>query len=134
MMFQTLDEFKAVAEFFPKGRIIPQRIMKERRKVKHLIVFGSGAFALPTPRGYVIYSLAEEEGGAAITIKPTQGLHLGIKILTESASKKRRFYKKQKRFCKHNESFWIVGNQNSDAVKAINSVIETGTCEGLHRL
>lgn len=54
MTFKTLDQFKAAAQFFPAGRIIPQRILKGPRKVKHWVRFGSDSWALPTPKGYLI--------------------------------------------------------------------------------
>lgn len=70
--FKTIDQFKSRAEFFPKGRIIPQRIFKAPRKLKHLLVFGGDAWALPTPNGYVI-TIDSEGGGCAILVKQPKG-------------------------------------------------------------
>lgn len=52
--FESLEEFKARAEFFQMGRIIPQRIVCGPRKYKHNVVFGSDTWAMYTPRGYVM--------------------------------------------------------------------------------
>lgn len=35
LLFKDFEEFKARAEFFPKGRIVPQRVMKLVRRGKH---------------------------------------------------------------------------------------------------
>jgi hypothetical protein len=51
--FESLKEFKSAAEFFPSGRIIPQRILKSNRKHKSKIVFGSDSWFIPTPAGYI---------------------------------------------------------------------------------
>lgn len=49
-----LDWFKERSEFFKAGSIIPQRILKGKRKWKHLFKFGSDSWALPTPNGYLV--------------------------------------------------------------------------------
>ena len=49
-----IDKFKARAEFFKKGSIIPQRILKGERKKKHVVKFGSDCWAMPTPHGYLV--------------------------------------------------------------------------------
>jgi hypothetical protein len=53
-MFETIHEFKAAAEFFPAGRIVPQRIIKGPRKFKSGVIFGADSWALPTRKGYLI--------------------------------------------------------------------------------
>lgn len=68
-MFKTIDDFKRAAEFFPAGRIIPQRILKGPRKYKHRITFGSDSWAVNTPGGYVI-AINTGETGSGIRIKP----------------------------------------------------------------
>lgn len=60
----TINDFKARAEFFPAGRIIPQRILKGPRKIKCRVRFGGNSWALPTECGYVIACDAGESGSA----------------------------------------------------------------------
>ena len=61
-MFKSISDFKAAAEFFPAGRIIPQRIIKSQRKHKSVIVFGSNSWALPTEKGYIVASDTNNRG------------------------------------------------------------------------
>ena len=51
--FNSLEEFKAAAEFFPQGRIIPQRILKGPRYAKSQVTFTANTWVMPTPKGYV---------------------------------------------------------------------------------
>ncbi|NHC63200.1 hypothetical protein [Paenalcaligenes suwonensis] len=51
--FTSLEDFKAKAEFYPKGRIIPQRILKTTskpkgtaHKLRHRIKFGSNFYLI----------------------------------------------------------------------------------------
>ncbi len=53
--FKSLEEIKLAGEFIPKGKIIPQRILKSPRKISSLIVAGSNQWAIPTPNGYVVF-------------------------------------------------------------------------------
>jgi hypothetical protein len=69
MKYQTLDEFKAVAEFFPRGRIIPQRIFKGPRKIKSRVTFGSDSWALPTETGYVVIADCWSQTDAPVKIR-----------------------------------------------------------------
>lgn len=66
-MFESIEQFKAAAEFFPKGRIIPQRILKGPRRIKHLWTFGSDSWALPTDAGYVVVA-ESSRGGCLIRV------------------------------------------------------------------
>ncbi|AVX37804.1 hypothetical protein [Yersinia massiliensis] len=50
----TVTELKSRGEFFKKGSIIPQRILKGRRKAKHFVVFGCDSWVIPAPMGYVV--------------------------------------------------------------------------------
>lgn len=52
--FTSVQEFKDRAQFFPKGRIVPQRILKAPRRVKDKVVFGSNTWALPYSHGYIL--------------------------------------------------------------------------------
>ncbi len=70
-MFASIQDFKDRAEFFPAGKIIPQRILKGPRKIKCCFLFGSDSWALPTPHGYVVACNAEK-GGSAIRIRRTK--------------------------------------------------------------
>lgn len=66
--FASLEEFKARAEFFQMGRIIPQRIVCGPRKIKHNVVFGSDTWAMYTPRGYVMVLAGGDRHRSAIEI------------------------------------------------------------------
>ena len=49
-----LRELKSRVEFYPAGRIVPQRVLKGPRKQKHRVVFGSDSWLVPTVGGYVV--------------------------------------------------------------------------------
>lgn len=66
--FASLDEFKARAEFFPMGKIIPQRIVCGPRKYKHNIVFGSDTWAMYTQKGYVMVLAGADRHRSVIEI------------------------------------------------------------------
>ncbi len=72
-MFKTMDEFKARAQFFPGGRIIPQRILKGPRWIKRRITFGTDCWAIPTPKGYLVASDSSTGNGAAVTLNNGDG-------------------------------------------------------------
>lgn len=61
-MFKTIDDFKSAAEFFPAGRIIPQRILKGPRKYKSRVKFECDCWAITTHRGYFIAADARSTG------------------------------------------------------------------------
>lgn len=52
--FSSMEDFMSRSEFFPKGRIIPQRILKGPRKLKHMFKFLYDSHALRTEAGYII--------------------------------------------------------------------------------
>lgn len=52
--FSSMEDFMNRSEFFPKGKIIPQRILKGPRKLKHLIKFSYDSHVLRTESGYII--------------------------------------------------------------------------------
>lgn len=52
--FSSIEDFMNRSEFFPKGKIIPQRILKGPRKLKHLIKFSYDSHVLRTESGYII--------------------------------------------------------------------------------
>lgn len=54
-MYKTLDEFKADCLFFPKGRIVPQYVMKGPRRCKHNVKFGADCWLLFTPKGHLFF-------------------------------------------------------------------------------
>ena len=65
----AVDEFEKLkrrAEFFKKGTIIPQRILRGPRKQKHGMTFGSDSYAIPTGAGYLIIVLCGEKGSAVV--------------------------------------------------------------------
>ena len=49
-----LRELKSRVEFYPAGRIVPQRVLKGPRKQKHRVVFDSNSWLVPTVGGYVV--------------------------------------------------------------------------------
>lgn len=49
----TLSGLKARNEFYKKGSIIPQRVLKTERKKKHHVMFGSDTWIVPTKSGYL---------------------------------------------------------------------------------
>jgi len=67
MSDETLALLKEGAEFFPAGKIIPQRILKVPRKLKHRTIFGSDTWVLNTPGGYVCMTDIRV-GGSAVKI------------------------------------------------------------------
>jgi hypothetical protein len=62
--FKSIEEIKVKGEFFPKGRIIPKRILSTRPRSKaHLVTFGADSWAFPTPLGYAIFTHIEPDSG-----------------------------------------------------------------------
>lgn len=67
MKFASIEQFKERAQFFPKGRIIPARILKVvRGKKKHAycVTFNSDSWAMPVNGAYVLACDARHEGSA----------------------------------------------------------------------
>lgn len=63
--FDNIDDVKAACEFFPKGRIIPQRILHvQKRKYRCRKFFGSDSWAMPTPSGYIVLVDCNKSGSA----------------------------------------------------------------------
>lgn len=63
-----LDKIKARAQFFKRGHIIPRRILgASKRKLQHLVKFGSDAWVIPTKTGYLCICELQE-GDSAIQI------------------------------------------------------------------
>lgn len=60
----TLSELKARNEFYKKGSIIPQRVLKAERKKKHHVKFGSDTWVVPTKSGYLCICDTGEYGSA----------------------------------------------------------------------
>lgn len=59
-----LRELKSRVEFYPAGRIVPQRVLKGPRKQKHRVVFGSNSWLVPTVGGYVVLVDCGADGAA----------------------------------------------------------------------
>ena len=59
-----LRDLKSRVEFYPAGRIVPQRVLKGPRKQKHRVVFGSNSWLVPTVGGYVVLVDWEANGAA----------------------------------------------------------------------
>lgn len=67
--FNSISEVKAACEFFPKGRIIPQRILHvSKRAYRGRKFFGADSWAIPTPAGYLILC-DTAKGESAIRIR-----------------------------------------------------------------
>jgi len=77
-MFSSIQDFKDRAEFFPAGKIIPQRILKGPRKFKSNIRFDCRSWAMRTDFGYVIAAelASSQHGDCVISIKHTKNAHL----------------------------------------------------------
>ncbi len=71
-----IEKFKARAEFFKKGSIIPQRILKGDRRKKHVVKFGSDCWAIPTPLGYLVAVDCTNGGSVVRVSKVPKNLHL----------------------------------------------------------
>lgn len=66
--FKTFDDVMRQGEAFRKGQIIPQRILKGPRKLKHQVIFGCDCWAFCTPKGYIVFNkMGENESAARIT-------------------------------------------------------------------
>lgn len=83
--YSSLDEFKKRAEFFPAGKIIPQRILKGIRQIKHLCIFTYDSYAVRTKNGYIVLCGNDEisksnkiKTSAGATIRyPVGGRYIG---------------------------------------------------------
>lgn len=64
MSTPSLSELKARSEFYKKGSIIPQRVLKTERKKKHHVTFGSDTWLVPTKSGYMCICDTGEHGSA----------------------------------------------------------------------
>jgi len=64
-LYSSLEEFKKRAEFFPAGKIIPQRILKGPRRIKHLCNFSYDSYAVRTNGGYIV--LCINDGSSKIS-------------------------------------------------------------------
>lgn len=54
-MFRSLDEFKAKAEFFKAGSVVPKRIMRLDTYKRHgRMTFGNDTWAFSSERGYIL--------------------------------------------------------------------------------
>ena len=63
-----LDQLKQRAEFFPRGKVIPNRVLKcPVRKMRHNVTFGADPWVIPCPTGYVCFS-HYEPGNSCIHI------------------------------------------------------------------
>ena len=60
----TLSELKSRNEFYKKGSIVPQRVLKTERKKKHYVLFGSDTWIVPTKSGYLCICDTGEDGSA----------------------------------------------------------------------
>ena len=71
----TLSELKARNEFYKKGSIIPQRVLKTERKKKHHVTFGSDTWVVPTNSGYLCICDTGDHG-SAINLTGLKNAHL----------------------------------------------------------
>lgn len=63
-----LEDLKVRVEFYSKGAIVPQRVLKSERRKKHLVTFGSDSWLVPTRSGYLV--LVDCGGtGSALTLR-----------------------------------------------------------------
>lgn len=63
-----LEQLKQRAEFFPRGKIIPARVLKcMTKRFRHNVRFGADTWVIPGPDGYVCFS-HYEEGNSCVKI------------------------------------------------------------------
>lgn len=125
--FSTIDQFKAAAKFFPKGRIIPQRILKGPRKSKHLFRFGGDAWAIPSPTGYVV-AVDSEGGGSAVRIEqPRARLTYPARHCTNMNAHAKTYTLQGSPYVK-NGSTRLIGNQLGDQawLDCLNKAMQEG--------
>lgn len=72
---KSISELKARNEFYKKGSIIPQRVLKTERKKKHHVTFGSDTWLVPTRSGYLCICDTGKHG-SAINITGLKNAHL----------------------------------------------------------
>lgn len=75
MSTPSLSELKARNEFYKKGSIIPQRVLKAERKKKHHVTFCSDTWLVPTKSGYLCICNTGEHG-SVINITGLKNAHL----------------------------------------------------------
>lgn len=84
-MFHTLDQFKAAAEFFPCGRIVPQRILKGPRRIKHKVKFGADCWLFQNPLGVVIFAETSSPNSNGAIIRTSLATIRGMSFVPYSA-------------------------------------------------
>lgn len=66
-----LEQLKKRAEFFPRGKIVPNRILKcSLKRLRHNVRFGADTWAIQGPDGYVCFS-HYEPGNACVKVHGT---------------------------------------------------------------
>lgn len=100
------------AEFFKKGSIIPQRILRGPRKFKHKVCFGSDSYVLPSKRGYVIACMTKESiCGSAISLKCNIYKNRNITLIGSA-------------YHKDSDLSWVVSYQGKDEqIKLLNMLM-----------
>lgn len=68
-MYQTLDQFKAKCVFFPKGRIVPQYVIKGPKKHKHNVTFGADCWLHYTPKGHFFFADTKSGGSNSCFVR-----------------------------------------------------------------
>jgi hypothetical protein len=89
MSDETLARLKESAEFFPAGRIIPQRIMKGQRKFKRLVIFDADTWVLNSNGGYVCMA-DTRNGDCAMRILNDRAKSGNVSFTTKSKYRPRK--------------------------------------------
>jgi len=67
--FNSIEDIQRRGEFFKRGQIIPQRILKcNKRRHAHRKVFGSNSYAIPVNGGYLVACFHSDDNSSAIRI------------------------------------------------------------------
>lgn len=67
--FKSIEDIRRRGEFFKRGQIIPQRILKcNKRRHAHRKVFGSDSYAIPVNGGYLVACFHSDDNSSAVKI------------------------------------------------------------------
>lgn len=67
--FKSIEDIQRRGEFFKRGQIIPQRILKcNKRRHAHKKVFGSDSYAIPVNGSYLIACFHKDSSSSAIKL------------------------------------------------------------------
>lgn len=113
--FNSLDEAKQAAEFFPAGRIVPKRVMDIRHrktgrnfKMRHLFTFTADVWMIRRGNAQLLF-VHPGDGGPFMTLHNKRiGVHRHLKIIGNTYGERGNF---------------LIGYQNeNDLLEQINRI------------